>query len=176
MSNAAPIAGAVTMATMGVDVAGLLAQLDEVAQVEQLAADTYGSHARSLPDEAMQAKAEEFREGALRGREAAAGLMRLLGGRPGGVRRGLAAALARAGGQAAVGPAGRFGQLKDLQDLLVVAFLAAGEWAIVQGMAYGIGDPRLIQVAEAEARLKDLPLQWLLATVRERSSWAILVP
>lgn len=174
MTATAVEAGAYTIASLEVDVQTLLDQLNEVVEIEQFAADTYQSHARFLPEEAMRAQAEEFRAGAMRGRDAALELMRLIGGRPVGAKRGLASAVARVKGIVDTGRGGRFGQLKNLQDMLVAAFLSAGEWTIVQWMAYGIGDPRLIEVAEREAGLKSLPVQWLLVNTAERSSWAIL--
>ena len=169
-------AAAVTVATLNVDIATLRDQLNEVVEMEQFAADMYASHASNLPEPWMAAKAEELRAGALRGREAAMELMRIVGGRPTGLRRGLAGAMARAKGAVDVGRTGRFGQLKNLQDMLVAAFLTAGEWSIVQWMAYGIGDHRLIDVAERQVAEKSLPYQWLLATTVQYSSWAILRP
>lgn len=165
-----------TTATLGVDVDTLIDQLNEVVEMEQFAANTYRAHAGMLPDGSMQAKAEEFRAGAVRGRNAALELIRLLGGQPTVAKRSLASVLARAKGMVDTGRTGRFGQLKNLQDMLLAAFLTAGEWSIVQWAAYGIGDPRLIDVAEREVRLKSLPVQWLLTTIAERSPWAILKP
>ena len=43
-------------------------------------------------------------------------------------------------------------------------------------MSNGIGDPRIIEVAERQVRLKSLPMQWLLVAIAERSAWAILRP
>lgn len=43
-------------------------------------------------------------------------------------------------------------------------------------MSDGIGDPRIIEVAERQVRLKSLPVQWLLVTIAERSAWSILKP
>ena len=165
-----------TTATLAVDVEALVDQLDEVVEMEQFAADTYAAHANSLPEDWMRGKAEEFRAGAIRGRDAATELMRLIGAQPTGTKRGLASAMARAKGLVDTGRSGRFGQLKNLQDMLVAAFLTAGEWAMVQWAAYGIGDPRFIEVAEREVELKSLPVQWLLVTTAERTPWAITKP
>jgi hypothetical protein len=167
---------AVTVATLNVDIASLTSQLNELAELEQLAADTYASRAASLPEPWMSAKAEEFRAGALRGREAALELMRVVGGRPSGQGRGLATALARARSGAEVRADDRLGRLHSLQDMLVAAFLTATGWAMVQSMAYGIGDPRLIEAAEHQVEEKSLPYQWLLAATRQYSSWAVLRP
>jgi len=166
---------AVTVATLNVDIASLTSQLNELAELEQLAADTYASRAASLPEPWMSAKAEEFRAGALGARETAMELMRVVGGRPSGQGRGLAAALARArSGEARADE--RLGRLHSLQDMLVAAFLTATGWAMVESMAYGIGDPRLIEAAEHQVEEKSLPYQWLLAITRQYSSWAVLKP
>ena len=169
-------AGAITTATLGVDMRALLDQLNEVIELEQLATDVYGSTARRLPEMAMQAKALEFRAGAERGRDAARALVRMLGKQPAPAKQSLAGTLGRARGALSAGRSGRLGALKNLQDMLLAAFLTAEAWTLVQQAAYAIGDPRLIETAEQEAGLKSMPLQWLLQTVAERSPWAILTP
>ena len=174
MSGATATMGAVTVGSLSVDMEALLDQLNEVAEFEQFAADVYRATAELLPEQAMRVKAREFWTGAEEGRQAAIGLMRLIGGEPLAARETVASFLGQARGALSAGRSGRFGTLKNLQDMLVAAFLSAGAWTIVQGAAYGIGDPRLIQVAEREVGQKSLPVQWLLQTIAERSSWAVL--
>ncbi|MCL6430100.1 MAG: hypothetical protein K6V36_04465 [Anaerolineae bacterium] len=167
---------AVTVATLSVDIPSLQDQLNELAELAQIAADTYASRAGSLPEPWMTARAEEFQAGALRARDAAVELMHMVGGRPSGQARGLATAFARARASAEANRDDRLTRLQSLQDMLIAAFLTAAGWAMVQSMAYGIGDPRLIEVAERQVAETSLPYQWLLAATTQYSSWAILQP